>query len=401
MPVTETITSFYTFTPNTTIYSSEVNSNFALMRGNVYPIDGSTTALVTNAYDLGSSQYAWRRIYGKHWPHTGSTTGSATLTNTHDTVLFDPSSATTTATLPSASGATGSSFRIINIGTSKTVYIDADSTQTIDGTLTVNLPAGRSIEIVSNGSNWRSFLPLDLTSPTAVKTTTYSIDYADTIVLVNATSGGFTVTLPSAATMAGKQFQIKRTDQTLANAVTIATTSSQTIDGATTRKLMTQYEEYTVVSDGSNWHVVSHSYPQGWTTYALGGSWTLNNPSYTGKWRRVGDSVDIQIYVVMGGAVDNTSLTINMPSGLTIDTAKLLLASAGVTPFPGTGNILDSGTISYMLEPRYNNTTSFIVRYDNGSGNHASVNATTPFTWAINDSVYFYATSIPITNWEP
>jgi hypothetical protein len=35
--------------------------------------------------------------------------------------------------------------------------------------------------------------------------------------------------------------------------ITLATTSSQTIDGVTTKTLSTQYQSYTVQSNGANW----------------------------------------------------------------------------------------------------------------------------------------------------
>jgi len=38
--------------------------------------------------------------------------------------------------------------------------------------------------------------------------------------------------------------------------LTIATTSSQTIDGSSTLTVNTQYASYTLVSNGSNWIIV-------------------------------------------------------------------------------------------------------------------------------------------------
>jgi len=48
---------------------------------------------------------------------------------------------------------------------------------------------------------------------------------------------------------------LKKTDSS-ANAVTVGTTNSQTIDGATTNALSTQYASIEVVLDGSNWQIV-------------------------------------------------------------------------------------------------------------------------------------------------
>ena len=49
---------------------------------------------------------------------------------------------------------------------------------------------------------------------------------------------------------------VKRTSSA-ANNVTVATTSSQTIDGATTKTLGSQYATILVQSNGSNWFIIS------------------------------------------------------------------------------------------------------------------------------------------------
>jgi hypothetical protein len=90
---------------------------------------------------------------------------------------------------------------------------------------------------------------------TSVQTGTYAPGSSQSeYVLANATSAGFNVTLPTAV---GNPYTytIKKTDSST-NTVTVATTSSQTIDGSTTALLKVQYVSLTVVSDGSNWLVV-------------------------------------------------------------------------------------------------------------------------------------------------
>lgn len=82
------------------------------------------------------------------------------------------------------------------------------------------------------------------------KTTTYAAAKTDHI--INATSGTFNVTLPTAVSDTGREFIVKNSGT---GVITLDTTSSQTIDGATTRTL-NQYDSLTVVSDGSNWIVI-------------------------------------------------------------------------------------------------------------------------------------------------
>jgi len=74
------------------------------------------------------------------------------------------------------------------------------------------------------------------------------------IILANAIAGGFTITMPTAV---GNPFiyHIKKTDVS-SNVVTIATTSSQTIDGSLTAPIRVPYVVVTLVSDGTNWNVV-------------------------------------------------------------------------------------------------------------------------------------------------
>jgi hypothetical protein len=73
-------------------------------------------------------------------------------------------------------------------------------------------------------------------------------DYA-----IECTTGTFTVTLPTSSGISGRIYIIKNTGTGI---ITIATTSSQTIDGASTKTLLTQYSCLGVMSNGSNWIVI-------------------------------------------------------------------------------------------------------------------------------------------------
>ena len=93
-------------------------------------------------------------------------------------------------------------------------------------------------------------------SPSVVsKTTTYTITTSDSTVLCDATSAAFTVTLPTAVSATGKTYVVKKIDSS-ANAITIATTSSQTIDTISTQTLGIQNAWLVMQSDGSNWQII-------------------------------------------------------------------------------------------------------------------------------------------------
>jgi hypothetical protein len=91
-----------------------------------------------------------------------------------------------------------------------------------------------------------------------VAVTTKIADYtaltSDDVILVNATSGAITITLPTAVS-ATRVLKIKKTDSS-ANAVTIDGNGSETIDGAITYAIENQFVCISIVSDGTSWHIV-------------------------------------------------------------------------------------------------------------------------------------------------
>lgn len=90
---------------------------------------------------------------------------------------------------------------------------------------------------------------------TAVNSNTLLNDNHYTV-KVDASGGARTITLPSSLGITGRIYNIKKTDGS-SNIVTVATTSSQTIDGATTRSLASQWATISVQSDGANWLRIS------------------------------------------------------------------------------------------------------------------------------------------------
>lgn len=106
--------------------------------------------------------------------------------------------------------------------------------------------------------NYRSF-----TSSTTAAST-------DNTLLFTGTSAA-TVTLPDATTCAGRVYAIKNTSTASPLPVlTIATTSSQTIDGSTASWLLNDSKEIlTVVSDGANWIITSSGVAKTRNNYVL------------------------------------------------------------------------------------------------------------------------------------
>lgn len=88
-------------------------------------------------------------------------------------------------------------------------------------------------------------------SAIVTKTSSYTLSGTDSVVLMNGAS--LTATLPTAAGAAGRAYTVKNI---ASGSLTVATTSSQTIDGSTTVTLA-QWKFATVTSDGSNWFITA------------------------------------------------------------------------------------------------------------------------------------------------
>lgn len=128
-----------------------------------------------------------------------------------------------------------------------------------------------------------------VTNTVATYTGSHTLDATNYQALVSAASGAATITLPTAVGIAGRKYRIQRTDTTYANAVTVNTTSSQTINGATTyTALFVQYAFVEVISDGANWKIIDAStIPEPWQAMSLQNSWTnQGSTSVTAQYRR-------------------------------------------------------------------------------------------------------------------
>lgn len=220
------------------------------------------------------------------------------------------------------------------------------------------------------------------------KTTTYTITTSDDVVLCSGSA--FTVTLP-AATNTGKVIRVLKTDSTLTNIITIARAGSDTIDGATSVTLNTQYDSYTLVADGTaTWKVLSHEFPTGWISFTPTLNSTTNVGTNSAQYRRLtSDSIEIQGYIRWTGNGDNASLTSALPNSWTFDTAKLAVTTADRAM---VGHCMASRAAFLPGAVFYDDTTkvAFII-----SGDGTIVNGNT-FT---NTAEFMYQYLAPISGW--
>ena len=97
---------------------------------------------------------------------------------------------------------------------------------------------------------YESFNYWDVVSVTAA----YTAKVSDDVILGDASGGNFSITLPPAANIRGRRYWIKSVST---GTVTIDGNASETIDGATTVALSTQYHFRGIISNGTNWSVIS------------------------------------------------------------------------------------------------------------------------------------------------
>lgn len=89
-------------------------------------------------------------------------------------------------------------------------------------------------------------------SPTPIAKSTAYTAVANDFILADATGASFNVTLPAAASNTNKVISMKKVDASI-HTVSFIRAGADTIDGATSVNLLTQYEQVNVVSDGTNW----------------------------------------------------------------------------------------------------------------------------------------------------
>ncbi len=154
----------------------------------------------------------------------------------------------------------------VNRTTTPTARIDVGAGTTAIGQIKLNAgtqvttPVAGLLETItgselkystSTTSDSRGFVELGRILSTAAGVTAGATH--NTIVL---TATGQTVTLPTAVNIQGRIYTIKIS---ASGTGTVATTSSQTIDGSTTYSLSAQYKYVTVQSDNANWQIIANN----------------------------------------------------------------------------------------------------------------------------------------------
>lgn len=187
----------------------------------------------------------------------------------------------------------------------------------------------------------------------------------------------------------------------LSNSTTIADKFSATFQSAsnsTSYRLIihcgsTSTSAFTVQFD--NFKVGPSNYVFGtpvtdWKSFTPTGSMTTNT-TYAGRWKIVGDEMEIQYSITFSGAPNSTTLTLNLPTGYSIDSTKFansnggyvgdIYYTLGAASGVGAVQILTAGTLRPL------------------SASSAVITQASPGTIANGNSIEVFA-KVPILGWS-
>jgi hypothetical protein len=168
-----------------------------------------------------------------------------------------------------------------------------------------------------------------ITFPLTGITTTYTVKDDD--YLIDITGNTITVTLPPAVGISGKNYVIKNRGT---GVVTVSTTSSQTIDGSSS-KILNNNDSIEIVSDGSNWIIAAGTGTVTSSTTSKSG--IVSNTTWTGS--------PLNYQVTFTSAFPSTNYSVTVTGG---DARVWTIESRGTTGF-----IINSNSNTGLLYPTY------------------------------------------------
>lgn len=130
-----------------------------------------------------------------------------------------------------------------------------------------------------------------------------------------------------------------------------------------------------------------------WEAFTPTCSWTQNTTA-TGKYRKVGNILELQYKIELTGNPNSASLTVTIPEHFTVDTNEMLEGETIVSYPESMGYILDSGVGYYPFVWGQLNTTNGVVsvttlNLSSTPRNYRAVGQNVPITWASGDKLYF------------
>jgi hypothetical protein len=178
-------------------------------------------------------------------------------------------------------------------------------------------------------------------------TTATSASLTDNTLVFTGTSSA-SLTLPDATTCTGREYWIKNASSN-SSALTVATTSSQTIDGLNSWLITQMNKTLRVVSNGTNWYVSSESL----SGNVSGSSWILGGNSVTST-QNFGNTSNFDLPFITNNT-EKMRLTATGNLGLGIVAPVTKLHVYGTNPLSLTG--VQTGTVT---------TTDSVLTIKNG-----------------------------------
>lgn len=285
---------------------------------------------------------------------TRTGTSSITAAERGKTILANSAGGNVTLNLLDAAVA-GNKFivRVKKIDNSTNyVTINPAASQTLDGLTTyILLNYLDSMIIQSDGSNWQ-IIAIKLRDSVGSLTVSKVLKLANDIrvFLCDATSGTINLTLPNPVTV-GKGWRVgaKKVDSS-ANPVIFLPDGSETIDGASSSNITSQYGALELITDGLNWFVVNEFGSISASAYPVG--------HITGfkMWQDSGDpNHDIATGIGSARSSDNTT-------NLTL--ASIMVKRIDANWVQGTGNGGFPNTLSLTPSTWYN---EFLIGKNDGT----------------------------------
>lgn len=141
-----------------------------------------------------------------------------------------------------------------------------------------------------------TFVPVVASSVKTVSSANYTVLDNDgyDIILVTTGASNRTITLPTAADNTGRTLHIKKVDNG-AGTVIVDGEAAETVDGAATQTLFTQYGQVKVCCDGTSWYCIEGPIEAGQYTGALTGVTNIQGVTNGDKsqWSRVKNIVTV------------------------------------------------------------------------------------------------------------
>jgi hypothetical protein len=216
-----------------------------------------------------------------------------------------------------------------------------------------------------------------------------------------ATIATYALTMP-ASPAAGQKVTLLSNGNKI-TALTLSANTGHSLSTGVTKTSMSSANAVTYVFRSNVWHKESESVPvTDWVAFTPTGSWNTNT-TYTGFYKRVGDTLHMWIKISLSGSPNTTShLTVtSFPGSAAIDTAKMLDTSSNFRIGSGSA-AYGSGPVTYDIMATYSSTTQIELRmWVDGAQEWASINTGDLVVFGAFTSGNFVTAliTVPISTW--